>query len=103
VRLAPYQLNWMTSMRCRISRGAFHGSQHANGYRGARSASRGDAIEACEIVWGARRQGEFGHPDVAVLRKNAAGELPAERHDSTARYFACGRALLGAALVIVAP
>jgi len=70
---------------------------------GARSASRDDAVEAFEIVRGARRRGESGHMDVAMLAKNAAGELQAERHDSTARHFACGGALLGATLVIVAP
>ena len=70
---------------------------------GARSASRDDAVEAFEIVRGAR-QGESGHMDVAMLAKNAAGELQAERHDSTARHFACGVGVLpGAALVIVAP
>jgi len=71
---------------------------------GARSASRDDAVEAFEIVRGARRQGESGHMGVAMLAKNAAGELQAERHDSTARHFACGVGVLpGAALVIVAP
>jgi hypothetical protein len=61
---------------------------------GARSASRDDAVESFEIVRGARRQGESGHIDVAMLTKDAAG---------AARHFACGGALLGAALVIVAP
>ena len=70
---------------------------------GARSASRDDAVEAFEIVRGARRQRESGHMDVAMLTKNAASELQAERHDSTARHFAYGGALLGAALVSVAP
>jgi uncharacterized membrane protein len=54
-------------------------------------------------VWGARHQGEFDHTDVAVLTKDASGELQVERHDSTAKHFAWGGALLGAALVIVAP
>ncbi len=66
-------------------------------------ASRDDAVEAFNIVWGARHQGEFDHMDVAVLTKDAAGELQVERHDSTAKHFAWGGALVGAALVIVAP
>ena len=70
---------------------------------GASYASRDDAVEAFKIVWGARHQGEFDHMDVAVLAKDANGELQVERHDSTAKHFAWGGALLGAALVIVAP
>ena len=66
-------------------------------------ASRDDAVEAFKIVWGARHQGEVDHMDVAVLTKDAAGELQVERHDSTAKHFAWGGALIGAALVIVAP
>lgn len=69
----------------------------------ARYASRDDAVKAFKIVWGARHQGEFDHTDVAVLTKDATGELQVERHDSTAKHFAWGGALLGAALVIVAP
>jgi len=69
----------------------------------ARYASRDDAVEAFKIVWGARHQGEFDHMDVAVLTKDAAGDLQVERHDSTAKHFGWGGALLGAALVIVAP
>ena len=69
----------------------------------ARYKSRDDAVEAFKIVWGARHQGEFDHTDVAVLTKDATGELQVERHDSTAKHFGWGGALLGAALVIVAP
>jgi uncharacterized membrane protein len=65
--------------------------------------SRDDAVEAFKIVWGARHQGEFDHMDVAVLTKDADGDLQVERHDSTAKHFAWGGALIGAALVIVAP
>jgi uncharacterized membrane protein len=70
---------------------------------GASFASRDDAVEAFKIVWGARHQGEFDHMDVAVLAKDANGELQVERHDSTAKHFAWGGALVGAALCIVAP
>ena len=65
---------------------------------GAKYATRDDAVEAFKIVWGARHQGEFDHMDVAVLTKNAAGELELERHDSTGKHFGWGGAVLGAAL-----
>ena len=70
---------------------------------GASYARRDDAVEAFNIARGARRQGGSGYMDVAVLTKDAAGELQAERHDSTARHYARGGAPLGDALVIVAP
>ena len=70
---------------------------------GASYASRDDAVQAYKIVWGARHQGEFDHIDVAVLAKDANGELQVERHDSTAKHMAWGGALIGAALIIVAP
>lgn len=69
----------------------------------ARYASRDDAVEAFNIVWRARHQGEFDHMDVAVLTKDATGKLQVERHDSTAKHFAWDGALTGAALAIVAP
>ena len=40
---------------------------------------------------------------VAVLTKDASGKLQVERHDSTAKHLAWGGAILGAALVVVAP
>ncbi len=70
---------------------------------GASYATRDEAVEAFKIVWGARHQGEFDHMDVAVLAKDASGELQVERHDSTAKHMAWGGALVGAALCIVAP
>ena len=42
---------------------------------GASYASRDDAVQAFKIVWGARHQGESDHMDVAVLAKDADGEL----------------------------
>ena len=47
---------------------------------GASYASRDDAVQAFHIVWGARHQGEFDHMDVAVLTKDATGELQEQRH-----------------------
>ena len=40
---------------------------------------------------------------MAVLTKNANGELQVERHDSTAKHLAWGGALVGAGMVIAAP
>ena len=70
---------------------------------GARYATRSEAVDAFETVWGARHQGEFDHMAVAVLTKDAVGELQVERHDSTAKHLGWGGAILGAVLVVVAP
>jgi hypothetical protein len=69
----------------------------------ARYASRPEAIEAYKTVWGAKHEGEFDHISLAVVTKNADGELEVERHDSTAKHLAWGGAILGAALCVVAP
>ena len=70
---------------------------------GARYASRDDAVHGFERLWAARHKGKYDHVSVAVLTKDATGELAVERHDSTTRHAAWGGAVLGAALVIVAP
>ena len=70
---------------------------------GAKFASRDDAEAAFKTVWGAKHEGEFDHMAVAFLTKDAQGQLQVERHDSTAKHFAWGGALLGAALCVVAP
>ena len=54
-------------------------------------------------VWAARGRDEFDHTAVAVLTKDSTGNLAVDRHDSTAKHLAWGGALLGAALVVVAP
>jgi uncharacterized membrane protein len=54
-------------------------------------------------VWAARGRDEFDHTAVAVLTKDSSGNLAVDRHDSTAKHLAWGGALLGAALVVVAP
>lgn len=69
----------------------------------ARYATRDEAVRAFDEVWGAKHEGELDHIAAAVLTKNAAGELEVERHDSTAKHLAWGGAILGAALVVVAP
>jgi uncharacterized membrane protein len=65
--------------------------------------SRDGAVRDFHTVWGARHQGEYDHMAVAVLTKDARGELEVDRHDSTAKHLAWGGALLGAALTVVAP
>jgi hypothetical protein len=54
-------------------------------------------------VWAARRDGDFHHTSVAVLTKDCDGRLHVERHNSTAKHLEWGGALLGAALVVLAP
>jgi uncharacterized membrane protein len=70
---------------------------------GARYAHRDDAAQDFDRLWAARHQGKYDHVSVAVLTKDAAGELTVERHDSTTKHAAWGGAVLGAALVVVAP
>jgi uncharacterized membrane protein len=66
-------------------------------------ASRDAAVQDFDTVWGAKHEGEYDHMAVAVLTKDAVGQLQVERHDSTAKHLAWGGALLGAALTVVAP
>lgn len=70
---------------------------------GASYASRADAIEAFDTIWGARHEGEFDHMSVAVLTKDEQGQLQVDRHNSTAKHLAWGSAILTSALVVVAP
>ncbi len=70
---------------------------------GARYASCHDAVHDYQIVWGARHGGAFDHMSIAVLAKDALGDLQVERHASWAKDLALGGAMLGAALLVVAP
>ena len=69
----------------------------------ARYKSRDEAVSAYKTVWGSKHEGEFDHMSLAVLTKDAHGQLQEERHDSTAKHLAWGGVALGAALAIVAP
>jgi uncharacterized membrane protein len=69
----------------------------------ARYSDRDGAVNDYHTVWGAKHEGEFDHMALAVLTKDANGNLQVERHDSTAKHLAWGGAILGAALVVVAP
>jgi hypothetical protein len=70
---------------------------------GARYATHHNAIHDYQIAWGARHGGAFDHMSIAVLAKDAHGDLQVERHASGARDLALGGAVLGAALLVVAP
>jgi hypothetical protein len=54
-------------------------------------------------VWAARQEGGFSHMSVAVLTKDADGDLRVERSNSTAKHLQWGGALLGSALFLLAP
>jgi uncharacterized membrane protein len=70
---------------------------------GARYPNKEDAVKDYHIVWGSKRDREFEHISVAVLSKDATGELEVERHNSTTKTMAWSGAVLGAALVLIAP
>ncbi len=70
---------------------------------GASYSSRDPALHDFTSVWAARHDGNFHHTSVAVLTKDCDGRLHVERHNSTAKHLEWGGALLGAALVMLAP
>ena len=61
------------------------------------------AVHDFTSVWAARHDGDFHHTSVAVLTKDCDGRLHVERHNSTAKHLEWGGALLGSALVVLAP
>jgi hypothetical protein len=65
----------------------------------AKYATREGAVADWKTVLGVKHEGEFDHMAVAVLTKDADGNLQVERHDTTAKHLAW----VGAALVVVAP
>jgi len=69
----------------------------------AKYATRPEAVESFKTIWGARHQGEFDHMALAVITKNANGELQVERHDSTTKHLAWTGVAVGAALLVVCP
>ena len=70
---------------------------------GAGYRNREGALQDFTSVWAARHDGDFHHTSVAVLTKDRNGRLHVERHNSTAKHLEWGGALLGAALVVLAP
>lgn len=71
----------------------------------ARYATREAAVADYDQIWDVARgnEDEFDHMACAVLTKDENGRLQTERHDSTTKHFVWGGAILGAALVVVAP
>jgi len=52
---------------------------------GADYASSHDAAQDYQIVWAARHGGAFDHMSIALLTRDACGELQVERHNSAPR------------------
>jgi hypothetical protein len=70
---------------------------------GARYSTPERALQDYDAVWGARHDGDFHHTSVAILAKGPDGVLHVQRNNSTAKHLMWGGALLGSALVVVAP
>lgn len=69
----------------------------------AKYADRDSAVKDFHAVWDARHHGEFDHTAVAVLTKDANGDLRMDRHDSTTKHLLWGGAVLGGALTLLVP
>ena len=69
----------------------------------ARYSSRDGALTGFDLVLAAHHDGTLDHTAIAVLTKDADGNLQVERHDTTAKHLAWGGAILGAAMVVVNP
>jgi hypothetical protein len=70
---------------------------------GASYLNRDSAVHDFTSVWAARHDGDFHHTSVGLLTRDCDGRLHVERHNSTAKHLEWGGALLGAALVVLAP
>src|SRR4051794_26057346 len=70
---------------------------------GANYRTRESAFDDFTSVWAARHDGDFHHTSAAVLSKDPDGRLRVELHNSTAKHLEWGGALLGSALVVLAP
>jgi hypothetical protein len=66
-------------------------------------STRGSALQDFTALWGSRFDGDFHHTSIALLGRDTRRELRVERHNSTAKHLVWGGALLGGALVVVAP
>jgi len=66
-------------------------------------ADREGAVEDYHAVRAAKTEGEYDHIALAVLTKRPDGSVQVERHDSTAKHLAWGGALVGGALLVLAP
>ena len=70
---------------------------------GASYRNRDSAVHDFTSVWAARHEGDFHHTSVGLLTRDCDGRLHVGRHNSTAKHLEWGGALLGAALVVLAP
>ena len=70
---------------------------------GADYASSHDAIQDYQIVWAARCGGAFDHMSIALLTRDACGELQLGRHNNAAKDLAWAGVVLRAALLVVVP
>jgi hypothetical protein len=70
---------------------------------GASYEDRDSALRDLTSVWAARHDGDFHHTSVAMLSRHSDGRLHVDRHNSTAKHLEWGGALLGAAIVVLAP
>jgi uncharacterized membrane protein len=61
------------------------------------------AVNDFDALWGARQAGEFHHTAIAVLTKDATGDLQVRQNNNTAKHLTWGGALLGGALFVLAP
>ena len=63
--------------------------------------NREAAEQDYDAVRGMKHQGQIDHLAIALVVKDADGDLKIDRHDSTAKHLAWGGGVLGAALTIV--
>jgi len=61
------------------------------------------ALADYDAIRHVKRGGEIDHLAIAVVEKNAEGELKVDRHDTSAHHLAWGGAIVGATLAVVAP
>ncbi len=54
-----------------------------------------------DAVRGMKHEGQIDHLAIAMVEKDADGELQIERHDTSAKHLAWGGGVLGAALAVV--
>jgi uncharacterized membrane protein len=64
-------------------------------------SDRGAAEQDYDAVRGIKHQGQIDHLAIAMVVKDADGELHIDRHDSTAKHLAWGSGVLGGVLTVV--
>lgn len=64
---------------------------------------RESAVSDYDLVSEVKSTGDLDHIAIAVLTKDEDGHVQVERHDSTAKHMAWGGALIGGAMIVLAP